>query len=217
MTKLTELLWQMGEKAREDSPRSAYHRRVPREDPEVAQAVEAEADTLARDWLTQTRVARKGVSDERQVEYDSLESMSTMPEPISLTTPKNGQTDTKVRYPNGTEGDLSTREMHLLASVDGAVLITLNEWERKVLDSEASQTGFQDWYRNPDRAVKESLAVACKDGVGDWKVLRSDFIFFGTNRDESVAVDLVDPHGSHLSDVLPETVWFFRLRRAVRK
>ena len=217
MTRLAELLWQMGEKAREDSPRSAYHRRVPREDPEVAQAVEAEADTLARDWLTQTRVARKGVSDDRQVESDSLESMSTMPEPISLTTPKNGQTDTKVRYPNGTEGDLSTREMHLLASVDGAVLITLNEWERKVLDSEASQTGFQDWYRNPDRAVKESLAVACKDGVGDWKALRSDFIFFGTNRDESVAVDLVDPHGSHLSDVLPETVWFCRLRRAVRK
>ncbi|WP_234992114.1 hypothetical protein [Brachybacterium nesterenkovii] len=105
--------------------------------PEIAQAVEAEADALARDWLTQTRVARKGLTDERQVEYDGLESMSTIPEPISLTTPKNGQADTKVRHPDGTEEDLPTREMHLLASADGTVPITLNEWERKVLDSGA--------------------------------------------------------------------------------
>ena len=100
--------------------------------PEIAQAVEAEADALARDWLTQTRVARKGLTDERQAEYDGLESMSTTPEPISLTTPKNGQADTKVRHPDGTEEDLPTREMHLLASADGTVPITLNEWERKV-------------------------------------------------------------------------------------
>ena len=130
--------------------------------------------------------------------------MSTTPEPISLTTPKNGQADTKVRHPDGTEEDLPTREMHLLASADGTVPIALNEWERKVLDSEAAQPGFQGWYRNPDRAVKESLAVAYKDEVGDWKALRPDFIFFGTNHDGSVAVDLVDPHGHHLSDALPK-------------
>lgn len=172
--------------------------------PEIAQAVEAEADALAREWLTRTRVARKGLTDERQAEYDRLESMSTTPEPISLTTPKNGQADAKVRHPDGTEEDLPTREMHLLASADGTVPIALNEWERKVLDSEAAQPGFQGWYRNPDRAVKESLAVAYKDEVGDWKALRPDFIFFGTNHDGSVAVDLVDPHGHHLSDALPK-------------
>jgi len=172
--------------------------------PEIAQAVEAEADALARDWLTRTRVARKGLTDERQAEYDRLESMSTTPEPISLTTPKNGQADTKVRHPDGTEEDLPTREMHLLASVDGTIPITLNEWERKVLDSEVAQPGFQGWYRNPERTAKESLAVAYKDEVGDWKALRPDFIFFGTNNDGSVAVDLVDPHGHHLSDALPK-------------
>lgn len=172
--------------------------------PEIAQAVEAEADALARDWLTRTRVARKGLTDERQAEYDRLESMSTTPEPISLTTPKNGQADTKVRHPDGSEEDLPTREMHLLASADGTVPITLNEWERKVLDSEAAQPGFQGWYRNPERAAKESLAVAYKDEVGDWKALRPDFIFFGTNHDGGVAVDLVDPHGHHLSDALPK-------------
>ena len=172
--------------------------------PEIAQAVEVEADALARDWLTKTRVARKGLTDERQAEYDRLESMSATPEPISLTTPKNAQADTKVRHPDGTEADLPIREMHLLASADGTFPIALNEWERKVLDSEAAQPGFQGWYRNPERAAKESLAVAYKDEVGDWKALRPDFIFFGTNNDGSVAVDLVDPHGHHLSDALPK-------------
>lgn len=172
--------------------------------PEIAQAVETEADALARDWLTQTRVARKGLNDERQAEYDGLESMSTTPEPISLIVPKNGQADTKLRHPDGTEVALPTREMQLLASADGTVPITLNEWERKVLDSEAAQQGFQGWYRNPDRAAKDSLAVAYKDEVGDWKALRPDFLFFGTNQDGSVAVDLVDPHGHHLSDALPK-------------
>lgn len=171
---------------------------------EIAQAVEDEADALAGMWLTQTRVARKGLTDERQAEYDDLEAMSTTPEPISLTAPKTGQADTKVRHPDGSEEDLHTREMHLLASADGTVPITLNEWERKVLDSETDQPGFQGWYRNPDRATKESLAVAYKDEVGDWRALRPDFLFFGTNHDGTVAVDLVDPHGHHLSDALPK-------------
>lgn len=171
---------------------------------EIAQAVEHEADGLSREWLTQTRVARKGLSDERQAEYDGLESMSTAPEPITLTVPKNGQADTKVRHPDGTEEDLPTRETHLLAAEDGTVPITLNEWERKVLDSEAAQPGFQGWYRNPDRATKGSLAVAYKNEVGDWKGLRPDFLFFGTNHDGSVAADIVDPHGHHLSDALPK-------------
>lgn len=172
--------------------------------PEIAQAVEHEADALAREWLSQTRVARKGLTDVRQAEYDGLEAMSTKPELVGLTVPKNGQADTKVRHPDGTEEDLSTRQVHLLASADGTVPITLNEWERKVLDSEVKQPGFQGWYRNPDRAAKESLAVAYEDEVGDWKALRPDFIFFGTNHDGTVAVDLVDPHGHHLSDALPK-------------
>lgn len=63
---------------------------------------------------------------------------------------------------------------------------------------------FQGWYRNPVRAAKESLAAACKDEVDDWEALRPDFIFFGTNNDGSVAVDLVDSHRYHLTDALPK-------------
>lgn len=172
---------------------------------EIGQAVEDEADVLARQWLTQTRVARKGLADERQAEYDRLEAMSTTPEPISITVPKAAQSDTKVRHPDGTEEELPTSTMHLMATADGSYPTNfVSTWESKVLESEAEQLGFNGWYRNPDRAVKESLAVAYKDELGDWRAMRPDFIFFGTTHDGKIAVDLVDPHGHHLSDALPK-------------
>lgn len=172
--------------------------------PEIVADVEEEADDLARTWLTGTRVMRKGLSDERQAEYDRIEGMSTQPERISLTAPKVAQADRKAREKDGTEFDLPTRRLHLTAADDGTVPIDLNEWERKVLDSESKQPGFKAWYRNPARATKESLAVAYKDGTGDWKAMRPDFIFFGSQHDGQIVVDLVDPHGHHLADALPK-------------
>ena len=173
--------------------------------PEIAQAVETEADGLSRKWLAETRVARKGLTDERQAEYDGLEAMSTRPEPITLTVPKTAQTDTRVRNPDGTEDVLPTRTKHLMADAAGNVPIAFtSSWETIVLDSEMNQLGFKGWYRNPDRSVKESLAVAYQDDGGDWKALRPDFIFFGTSHDGQVTVDLVDPHGHHLADALPK-------------
>ncbi|MDJ0026521.1 DEAD/DEAH box helicase family protein [Gordonia alkanivorans] len=171
---------------------------------EVFQAVEDEADDLARSWLTQTRVARKGLSDERQSEYDRLEGMSTKPERISLTVPVAAQADTKVREADGAERELETRLMHLMASEDGSYPVELNNWERKVVNSEMGQPGFKGWYRNPARNTKESLAIAYKDESGDWKSLRPDFIFFGADHSGKVMADLVDPHGHHLSDALPK-------------
>ncbi|MGC0252467.1 DEAD/DEAH box helicase [Pseudactinotalea sp. Z1748] len=172
--------------------------------PEIAEAVEVEADQLARQWLNHTRVARKGLSDERQAEYDGLEAQSSQPERISLTRPKAAQADTKERLPDGSERELPTRTLHLMAAEDGTVPVDLNEWERRVLDSEMNQPGFKGWYRNPERATKESLAIAYQDGTGTWKALRPDFIFFATRHDGTVAADLVDPHGHHLADALPK-------------
>lgn len=171
---------------------------------EIGEAVEDEADNLARTWLNQTRVARKGLSDERQAEYDRLEGMSTQPERISLTVPKAAQAETMVREEDGTESPLESRFLHLMAAEDYSYPILLNEWERAVLESETKQPGFKGWYRNPARATKESLAIAYKEDSGTWKALRPDFVFFGTNRTGEIVVDLVDPHGYHLSDALPK-------------
>lgn len=172
--------------------------------PEIVADVEHEADELARAWLAETRVTRKGLSDERQAEYDRLEGMSTQPERVSLSAPKVSQADRKSREKDGTEHDLPVRPKHLMAADDGTVPIDLNEWERKVLDSESKQPGFKGWYRNPSRATKESLAVAYKDGSGEWKAMRPDFVFFGSQHDGQIVVDLVDPHGHHLADAMPK-------------
>jgi type III restriction enzyme len=171
---------------------------------EIVQAVEDEADNLARTWLNQTRVARKRLTDERQSEYDRLEGMSTRPERITLTTPTTAQADTKVRNVDGSEVDLPTWPMHLMATEDGSYPVKLDGWERKVLDSEVKQPGFKGWYRNPARAATESLAIAYKEQSGAWKGLHPDFIFFGTSASGQIVADLVDPHSPHLADALPK-------------
>lgn len=173
--------------------------------PEIAEAVESEADGLAKSWLTQTRVARKGLPDERQAEYDVLEAMSTTPDPIALVVPIVTQTDTKVRNADGSEEDLPVYDMHLMSAKDGKVPMHFtSSWEIEVLKAESDHPGFRGWYRNPDRATKDSVAIAYKDELGDWRALRPDFIFFGTSHDGKVVADLVDPHGHHLSDALPK-------------
>lgn len=171
---------------------------------EIGTALEHKADEIARGWLNNTRVARKALPDEGQAEYDRLEGQSTQPERISLVEPVAAQADTMVRHPDGTEEKLPWWETHLLSTDEGMYPADLNGWEQKVLKQEMEHPGFKGWYRNPSRGVKESLAIAYKDGSGDWKAMRPDFIFFTPMHDGTVVADLVDPHGYHLSDALPK-------------
>lgn len=170
--------------------------------PDIVTAIEDEADSIARKWLADTRVERKNLTDEQQAEYDRLEGMSLTPERILLTVPQKAQTETKERDVDGSERDLPTSNTHLLTSKDGVYPLDLNDWERKVLATEEQRSGFVGWYRNPDRAVKESLAIAYEDSHA-WKALRPDFLFFSES-DRGIVVDIVDPHGTHLSDALPK-------------
>lgn len=170
--------------------------------PEVVTAIEEEADKIARDWLTDTRVDRKNLTDEQQAEYDRLEGMSVTPERIALAVPQKAQAETKERTADGAEKELPTSSTHLLVSEDGTYPLDVNEWERQVLATEEERSGFLGWYRNPDRAVKESLAIAYEDDHS-WKALRPDFLFFA-DTPNGVVVDIVDPHGTHLSDALPK-------------
>ena len=170
--------------------------------PDIVTALEDEADIIARKWLTDTRVERKNLTDEQQAEYDRLEGMSLTPGRILLTVPHKAQAETKERDADGTERDLPTSSTHLLTSKDGVYPLDLNDWEQKVLRTEESRPGFVGWYRNPDRAVKESLAIAYEDNHS-WKALRPDFLFF-SKTDRGIMVDIVDPHGTHLSDALPK-------------
>lgn len=171
---------------------------------EINEAIDHEAETLAQKWLSDTRVARKSLNDERRAEYERLEGLSTHPEPVNLVVPQMTQAETKILHPDGTEKEIPTWAMHLMAARDGTFPEDLNKWEQQVLTSEINQPGFKGWYRNPPRATQDSLAVAYKDDLGNWKALRPDFVFFSTAHDGNTVTDLVDPHGHHLSDALPK-------------
>jgi hypothetical protein len=78
-----------------------------------------------------------------------------------------------------------------------------SSWERDVLQTEMARDGFVGWYRNPSRSSQESLAIAYET-EGRYRLLRPDFLFFASRPDGSIAVDIVDPHGTHFSDALPK-------------
>lgn len=172
--------------------------------PDLVRAVERDANELAGRWLTETRVDRKNLSDEKQSEYDRIESMSAEPERLDLVLPKTAQAETRVRDADGTESDLPTSDTHIMVSKDGVYPVDLNRWEHQVLDTESKRDTYVGWYRNPERGVKESLAIAYLDGTDKWKALRPDFLFFARGTGDKIVTDIVDPHGHHLADALPK-------------
>jgi type III restriction enzyme len=171
--------------------------------PDVKAYLDAEADKIARTWLDNYRVAIKGLSDERQEAYRVIRAMSTDPADIDLAKPKSWMEPTSAREADGTEVPLPTFEHHMLCGDDGRFPAEMNSWEREVLQTEMQREGFLAWYRNPQRSSQDSLGIAYPDS-NHVRIVRPDFLFFVQQSDGLVAVDIIDPHGPHLSDALPK-------------
>jgi type III restriction enzyme len=169
---------------------------------EVARSFDAEADKLARTWLDKYRIAIKDLSDERQEAYRQIREMSADPQDIDLMMPNIWIQNTLLRE-NGEEKPLETYANHLMCDEKGWFPAILNSWEREVLRLETSRKGFCYWYRNPEHANQDSLGIPYEDNH-QIKILRPDFIFFGTKSDGTVVADIVDPHATHLSDSAPK-------------
>jgi len=168
--------------------------------PGVQEELHREADLFVKKWLAEHRVAIRGLSDERRAVYDDIIAMSAEPQRIDILRPRVRAEETQ-----DTEGNkVPTKTGHLMSDAKGRFPIgSLNKWETSVLESEMDQPGFLAWYRNPGRASEDSLAIAYKDGKGNWRRMCPDFIFF--HGDESaVKVSIIDPHGFHLGDALPK-------------
>ena len=170
--------------------------------PEVKDYLESEADTLAERWLSEHRVAIKGLTDERQEVYRQLREMSTEPQDLDLAKPTGWLVKTAER-----KGDevtpLPVHRMHLLADEHGGFPVDANDWETEVLDRELDRRELLGWYRNPSRSSQDSLAMAYEAG-GRTRTVRPDFVFFTEADDGSVAASIVDPHSHHLADALPK-------------
>jgi type III restriction enzyme len=170
--------------------------------PEVKEYLDAEADKLAKQWLSDHRVAIKALTDERQDTYRQLREMSTEPQDLDLTKPTSWLVPTVERHGDN-ETPLARYRMHLLADEDGTFPADLNPGEGEVLDREQDRDAFIGWYRNPPHSSQDSLAIAYNQG-GRVRTLRPDFVFFIEAEDGSVSASIVDPHGHHLADALPK-------------
>lgn len=91
---------------------------------------------------------------------------------------------------------------HLMSDAEGMCPIgALNSWEREVVAMELARPGSVGWYRNPPRQTVDSLGVAYREQVGNWRSMHPDFIFFNEVKGV-VRPSIVDPHGHHLEDSL---------------
>lgn len=168
---------------------------------EVQAYFDAEADRLAKAWLTEYAPQIKTLSDDRKESYRQIVEMSTEPQSVDLAKPESRYEATKARE-NDKEITFPTWKKHLLADKDGKYPAELNEWERIVVEAESKRAGFRFWYRNPQQPGQSSLGIAYLEDE-QFKIVRPDFIFFA-EQDGKVVVDLVDPHGLHLADALPK-------------
>lgn len=171
--------------------------------PAIKDELEAAAESLARQWLTDHREAIRALSDERQEIYREIREMSADPLDVDLARPKAWLQPTTVKEANGTEVALPRYEKHLMCDDEGKFPDELNNWERTVLAAEMNAEDRVAWYRNPARAAQESLGIVYDD-AGTTKILRPDFVFFSEAADGTVVADIVDPHGHHLADALPK-------------
>lgn len=169
----------------------------------VRDYLEAEAERLTRRWLDKYRVAIKSLGDERQEEYRQIRAMSAEPEAQDLGHPREWLVASMARELNGAATPLPTFRNHLMCDTNGLFPAELNGWEQDVLARESARTGFEAWYRNPARATPEALGIAYASD-GGYKILRPDFVFLSRLANGTVVADLVDPHGTQLSDALPK-------------
>lgn len=170
---------------------------------EVIDYLEVEAEKQAIEWLTKYRVDINNLSDIRQNIYQEIREMSTKPLDVDLVRPTSWIQPTTFLDSSGVEKPLPTYKKHILSNNQGEFPEDLNAWEVDVLNTELNRPDVIAWYRNPERAGQDSLGIQYDD-ADITRMIRPDFIIFSQLADGSIAADIVDPHGIHLSDSLPK-------------
>jgi type III restriction enzyme len=173
--------------------------------PVIKDDLEAAAEALANEWLTDYDAAIKALSDERKDIYRELRELSANPLDVSLAMPRNSLQATVEVKEDGTEQTLPLYDRHLLCDEAGKFPAAFNSWELEVLTKETQREGFLAWYRNPSSASPESLGITYPED-GQESIMRPDFIFFSKDKDCAVQANIIDPHGQFLADSLPKLV-----------
>lgn len=168
---------------------------------DVQEQVDRLTDAIASEWFESHRADIASLTDERQQEYETIRSLATEPQTGVLRRPKNKLEDFSFEE-NDIVAPAPLVEKHLMSDENGLFPVgALNGWEQKVVNRELSRSTCVGWYRNPSHNGMDSVTVAYKDRVGDWRSMHPDFVFF-EKLDGNVMPSIVDPHGQHLEDSL---------------
>ena len=111
---------------------------------EIQAYVDVEADRLAKAWLIKCASQIRALSDDRKESYRQIIEMSTEPQSVELSKPESRYEATKARE-NDTDIVFRTWDDHLLCDKTGKYPAQLNEWERRVVDTEANRTSCTVW------------------------------------------------------------------------
>ncbi|MCA8979971.1 MAG: DEAD/DEAH box helicase family protein, partial [Planctomycetes bacterium] len=170
----------------------------------LREKIDSDADHLALTWFAEHRVAIKGLTDERQQEYEDIRSLATEPQRGELRRPRNRLEDFAVVLDNDQVQVSPLVASHLMSDdSDGGEfpIGSLNSWEQEIVTRELARPDSVAWYRNPSHNGVDSLTVAYRDTIGDWRSMHPDFVFFNLVGG-LVRPSIVDPHGQHLEDSL---------------
>jgi hypothetical protein len=169
---------------------------------ELREKIDRDADHLVIGWFAEHRVEIKGLTDDRQQEYEDIRSLATEPQTGDLRRPRNRLEDFAVVDDDDQVAVAPLVSHHLMSDDDGAFPIGgLNSWEREIVEIELKRPDVVAWYRNPSHNGVDSVTVAYRDAIGDWRSMHPDFVFFSRVGD-AVLPSIVDPHGQHLEDSL---------------
>ncbi|RKG33594.1 type III restriction endonuclease subunit R [Acinetobacter guerrae] len=171
---------------------------------EIQSYLDQISNEIVSKWIKSYQVKIDHLSDERKETYLQILQMSTEPQDFHLEKPVI-QFEMQTIREGERERNIPLYSNHLLSSEDGKFPCQLNEWEQRVLSIEMNKDGFIGWYRNPQQPGPSTLGIAYFED--EYKILRPDFLFFGKN-DDGVYADIIDPHGTHLSDALPKLQGF---------
>jgi hypothetical protein len=169
---------------------------------ELREKVDRDADDVVIGWFAEHSVGIKGLTDDRQQEYEDIRSLATEPQTGDLRRPRNRLEDFATI---GDDGQIQLAPLvssHLMSDDTGVFPIgSLNSWEQEIVNLELARPDSVAWYRNPSHNGVDSLTVAYRDEIGDWRSMHPDFVFFNRVGDV-VRPSIVDPHGQHLEDSL---------------
>lgn len=163
---------------------------------EVMEALDDAATRWVQERLEQFAVEIKNTTGATRNDYLRVQEQTVDPEPVDLILRDNLKTATR----DGDGNPLPTFSGHLYAGDEGQFPVTLNKWERTVVETEIDRPSFVAWYRNPARATAAALRIAYQTDAGDWTSLQPDFLVISKRDDGSLGVSIVDPHGDHLAD-----------------